>query len=527
MLLLHNAQIYTLDPERPQASAILIDRRHIVDIGDKHTLLSEAHGNVVSEDLDNRTVIPGLTDAHIHLEQYALSLDKVDCETATKVECLQNVSKRADRLHDDAWILGHGWNQNDWIDGFGTAADLDKISGNHPVYLTAKSLHAGWANSMALRMANISSVTADPPGGRIGRDQHGQPTGILFESAMDLITSVIPNAGVDLVVKAINNAQNSLWKVGITSVHDFDRSRCFQALQILNQRGDLRLRVIKSLPLEDLPHAVALGLRSGYGDDYLRIGSIKAFADGALGPRTAAMIQSYEGEPNNRGMLLLDREELSEHGRLAVENGLSLAVHAIGDRANHEVLGAFAQIRDFENEVGIHPLRHRIEHVQLLHHQDVNRLGELGIVASMQPIHATSDMPMADRYWGDRAGLAYGWRSQISSGAILAFGSDAPVESPNPFWGMHAAVTRQRVDGSPGSDGWIPDQKIGLLDALKAYTTGAAYAAGMETRVGKLARGYLADLIVLDENLFNCEPNKIRDIRPVSTMVSGIWVYKI
>jgi hypothetical protein len=258
----------------------------------------------------------------------------------------------------------------------------------------------------------------------------------------------------------------------------------------------------------------------------LRIGGVKAFADGALGPRTAAMLQPYEGEPENRGMLLLDSEELYEHGKQAVENGLSMAVHAIGDRANHEVLEAFQQLREHETSLGISRLRHRIEHVQLIHPRDAGRLAELGVFASMQPLHATSDMLMADQFWGERGGYSYAWRTQLQAGASLAFGSDAPVESPNPFRGLHAAVTRMREDGSPGIQGWYPEQRLSLTEALHAYTSGPAYLAHMETKLGKLAPGYLADLIVLDVDPFSCEPQQIRDLRPVATMVDGKWVYQ-
>jgi predicted amidohydrolase YtcJ len=244
------------------------------------------------------------------------------------------------------------------------------------------------------------------------------------------------------------------------------------------------------------------------------------------------MLQPYNGEPNNRGMLLLDAEELFEHGRKAVEAGFSMAVHAIGDRAVHEVLDAFTQLRHYEreNRIGGSPaqsnLRHRIEHVQVIHPQDAGRLGALGIIASMQPVHATSDMFMADRYWGDRAALAYAWRTQIDNGATLAFGSDAPVESPNPFLGLHAAVTRRCVDGSPGPEGWYPAQKITLLEALRGFTHGPAYTAHVEDRLGKLAPGYLADLLVLDRDPFRGEPEAIKEIRPLMTMVGGEWIYR-
>ncbi len=526
MLAIYNANIYTLNAAQPQVQALLIDRGIIVLAGGNDLILSEINSGDTRQDLDGLTIIPGLTDAHIHLEQYAFSLQKVDCETDTKEECLQRVKERSLHVPQGEWILGHGWNQNNWQAGFGTNADLDAITTTNPIYLTAKSLHAGWANSQALRLANIASHTPNPPGGQIGRDAEGNPNGILFESAMELIARMIPEPSTMQTIQAIRAAQGVLWQAGITSVHDFDRRRCFQALQILHNHGELGIRVLKSIPLEDLPHAIALGIRSGYGDDFLRIGSLKAFADGALGPHTAAMLQPYADDPENQGMLLLDREEIAEFGRQAVENGISLAVHAIGDRANHEVLDAFEQIRLFERQQGLPELRHRIEHVQLIHPQDVDRLAQLNIIASMQPIHATSDMLMADRFWGERARLAYAWRSQLDHGAMLAFGSDAPVESPNPFWGLHAAITRQRPDGSPSVDGWYPAQRLSLTEAILAYTRGAAHTAGMESRLGSLSPGYLADLLVLPSDPFKIAPNQIRDLRPVSTMVSGNWVFQ-
>ncbi len=539
MLLLENARMITLDDSSPPKNALLIDRGTILEVGDAATLCTRyqtAMGDwpaVERIDLEGRTLLPGLTDAHIHLMQYALSLQKVDCETTSKADCLLRVAQRAISTPAGQWILGHGWNQNSWEEGWGTLSELDMVAPNHPAYLTAKSLHAGWANSAALRLAGIHAGTPDPQGGRIGRNENGNPNGLLFESAMELVSAVIPAPTSGEVEIAIEQAQEKLWRYGLTGIHDFDRRTCFMALQSLHQSGRLKLRVTKSLPLEDLPYASGLGLSTGFGDDMLRIGSIKAFSDGALGPRTAAMLQAYEGEPENRGMLLMDGEELFEHGRAAVECGLSLAVHAIGDLANHQVLNAFQQLRQYERA---HPaggnldrsrkLRHRIEHVQVIHPDDAQRLAELDVIASMQPIHATSDMSMADRFWGKRAAYSYAVRTQLQAGARLAFGSDAPVESPNPFWGLHAAISRRRADGSPGPDGWYPEQRLSLAEAVAGYTTGAAYAAGQEACQGRIAPGFLADLTVLDENILDCDPHHIKDILPVGTMVGGEWVYR-
>jgi len=346
---------------------------------------------------------------------------------------------------------------------------------------------------------------------------------------MALVANVIPEPSQAEVEKAILQAQTQLVQMGLTSLHDFDRKRCFAALQHLHQQEQLMLRVTKSIPLEDLPYAAQLGLRTGFGDDHLRIGSVKGFADGALGPHTAAMIAPYEDDPQNQGILMLDGEELFEQGRTAIDSGLSLAIHAIGDRAVHEVLQGFSQLRDYEAAQApktSERLRHRIEHVQLIHPDDQSRLGELGIIASMQPIHATSDMEMADRFWGTRAVLSYAWRTQLNHGALLVFGSDAPVESPNPFWGLHAAVARRRADGSPREAGWYPEQRLDISESLHAFTTGPAYASGMEKRLGQLAPGFLADLLVLDRDIFHCDVMEIKDARPTATMVGGAWLWR-
>ncbi len=531
MKILINATIHTLNPEHPTATALAIDEERILAVGTDDFIQAEFARKGPVLNLEGRTVLPGLTDAHVHLQLYARSLTHIDCETSTLAECLERVRARAAVTAPGGWILGHGWQQNDWDDctqgvgGFPTAAMLDEISALHPIYLTAKSLHAGWANTAALRASQITNASPDPAGGALQRFADASPTGILLEGAMSLVSQAIPPAPDEQVIHEIENAQRRLWQLGLTGLHDFDRRRCFVALQTMQARGTLHLRVIKSLPVEDLDHAVGLGLRTGFGNDMLRIGHVKAFADGALGPHTAAMLQPYEDDPANTGMLLLDSEEIMEIGRLAGSNGLGLVIHAIGDRANHEVLNAYAGLRKFEQENGLPHYRHRIEHVQLIHPDDLPRLAPLGIIASMQPIHATSDMYAADRFWGERAEYSYAWQSIWMTGAPIAFGSDAPVESPNPFWGIHAAVTRTRPPGLPNPEGWRPAQKVSRLQAIAGFTTGAAFAAGVEDRLGHLAPGTLADLIVLDTDPFTCAPDEIRDIHPLKTMVNGEWVF--
>jgi predicted amidohydrolase YtcJ len=298
------------------------------------------------------------------------------------------------------------------------------------------------------------------------------------------------------------------------------------ALQILDTAGRLKLRVTKSVPLDLLPHAHALGLRTGFGSQHLQIGSVKVFMDGALGPRTAAMLQPYLNEPENRGILNMDGEQFFEQSRQAADVGLSMTAHAIGDRAMHEILDGYEQLRNYERERGLPALRHRIEHVQIVHPDDALRLSKLGIIASMQPIHATSDMFAAEKYWGERVNLAYAWRTQLDAGATLAFGSDAPVEVPNPFLGLYAAVTRRRLDGQPGPLGWHPEQCLSMQEALSAYTTGAAYAAGREDQLGRLSPGHYADLIVLEQDPFICSPDDLLTMRSTATMLAGEWLWQ-
>lgn len=343
---------------------------------------------------------------------------------------------------------------------------------------------------------------------------------------MTLVADLVPAPHPDRIAEAMEKAQPILWRMGLTGLHDFDRRDSFMALQTLHSQNKLKLRVTKNFPVENLEHAAEIGLRTGFGDDWLRIGSVKAFMDGALGPQTAAMIQPYIGDPENRGILNMDAEQLFEHGCRAADVGLGMTVHAIGDRANHEVLNAYEQLRGYENQNGLPHLRHRIEHVQIVHPDDAVRLAQLNIVASMQPLHATSDMLAADRFWGERSSLAYAWRTQLNHGARLAFGSDAPVESPNPFWGLHAAHTRRRADGSPRPEGWYPEQKLSLAEALEGYSLGPAYAAYAEHRLGRLAPGYLADLIVLEKDPFAGDPDELLMMESAATMIGGEWVYK-
>jgi predicted amidohydrolase YtcJ len=527
-LILSNARLHTLDAAQPTARSIAIRDNVILALGTDDAMRSLLPDAQVI-DLHDRCVIPGLIDAHLHAEWTALGLKNIDAEAPTLDELLRRVEERVKITPTGAWLRGHGWNQNVWGGIFPTKADLDRVAPEHPVFLTAKSGHAAWANSLALKMAGVTAGTPNPAGGEIVRDAQGEPTGIFFEDAMDLVGKFIPEPSAQQVADALRDALPLFHRVGLTGVHDFDGARALQAWQILKERGELNFRVSKTIPVALQEHAIALGIRSGFGDDRLRLNSVKSFADGALGPQTALMIDPYEGSTDNRGISTLDKEEMFENVRKASAAGLSSTIHAIGDKANHDVLDVFAMVRAEEKlrqEEGSARLRHRIEHVQLLHPDDFKRLAQLNISASMQPIHATSDMLIADRYWGQRSAGAYAWRTQLNAGARLAFGSDSPVESFNPFLGIHAAVTRRRIDGSPHPDGWYPEQRLTVEEAVYGFTMGAAYASYEETRKGSLTPGKLADLSVLDRDIFSIEPMEIAETQVLATMIDGQFVWR-
>jgi predicted amidohydrolase YtcJ len=517
--ILRHPRIYTGNIQHPWARALAVVDGHIAALDAEAEAWTAVPGAIV-EDLDGALVIPGLIDAHIHMMWYALSLRELNLRDLSREAILDCVATRARALPLGSWIVGRGWDQSTWDDSrFPTAIELDRVASQHPVALIAKNAHAWVVNTAALRAANITAATPDPQHGKIGRNAVGTPDGMLFENATRLVRAVIPPATLDEVVDALDEAQDHLLAFGITGVHDVDGEPAFAAFQELRRQERLRLRVVKYVRLESFDAALAVGLRTGFGDDWLRFGGLKLFADGALGARTGAMFAPYESEPDNVGLLTMEPDDLAEIARRAAAGGLALAIHAIGDRANALVLDALEAARS------INPgLRHRIEHVQHIRLEDQARLGRAGFVASMQPIHAIHDMTMADRYLGPyRTPQAYAWRSVANTGSVLAFGSDAPIEIFDPFIGLYAAVTRRREDGFPGPDGWYPEQRLTLAEALRAYTWGAAYAAGLESRVGLLAPGYVADLAILDHNIFALPPEALLQTCVNRVMVDGHW----
>ncbi len=546
-LVLINGRIYTQQPGQPYVTAIAIVDDKILAVGpdDEMRALLRPGGKLIN--LEGRFVTPGLVDAHVHFRSLALEMQRLDLtNTRSLDDVLSCVSQAASTGGSEEWLLGRGWNQADWASKvFPQASDLDLVVPNRPVMLRHKSGHAAWVNRRALVLSGIDHHTPDPPGGHIQRDPDGSPTGILFEEAIKLVSNHVPKPNLLELADAMVRAQERCLRAGLTGIHDFDGRSCFQALQLLHQADSLKLRVVKNIPLTRLEHALGLGLRTGFGDNWLRIGGVKMFADGALGSKTAAMIAPYEGEPENRGLVVSDKEVLFANANIASANGISVSIHAIGDRANHDVLDVFEALRKEENarleselfmsnplriahaqqKKPTPPLRHRIEHAQLLHPEDIGRFAQLGIIASMQPIHATADMEMADRYWGQRARYGYAWRTLLESGATLVFGSDSPVDPVEPLTGIYAAVSRRRSDGTPGEDGWYPEQRLTIAQALSAYTLGPAIASAQEQLLGSISPGKLADLTIFDRDIFAVSADEILELKVDGTMVNGQMMY--
>ncbi len=425
---------------------------------------------------------PGLGDSHLHLEALALGRLGVDLSGArSREEALERVHRRARSLPSDAWLLGRGWYNDQWrAPGFPDRHDLDSAAAGRPVLLHRADGHSAWLSTAALRAAGITPGTSDPEGGVIDRGPDGGPTGILRESAIALAATAVPVVPAAAYDGALLAALRDLARLGLTSVQSFDGPRSFASLQRLHAAQRLPLRVTHHLPVAQLGEAERMGVRSGLGDDTLRIWGVKGFLDGSLGSRTAQML-------DGSGVEVMPQDELEDAVRRCARAGLNICLHAIGDRAVRRALNALLPL------AGARPdWRPRLEHAQFVHPDDAPRFRAGGVIASMQPIHAVTDRPLTDAEWPKQAAHAHAWKALKRAGAILAFGTDAPVESADPLACLHAATTWRREVG------WHPEQALSQREALSAYTVGAAFSAGLERELGRLAAGYLCDVTVVD-----------------------------
>ena len=542
---LYNGPIYTLDPAMPRVQALGIRDGRVFVAGSEGKVQAAVGGRAEPLNLHGRAVIPALTDAHIHFTAYALGRRELRLEDVDAFDTLvARAAAAAAALPKGAWLLGGGWDHSRWGGRWPHAADIDARTPDRPIFLTRKDGHSGWANSRALELAGIDDTTPDPPGGSIQREKK-QATGMLFENALDLVRRHIPAMTQADRLDAVRAAMIEAHSYGMAGIHLMpgltagDGALTLSDYQALRALGQLKLRCLLQIGLDGLDDALRLGMRSGLGDRWLRIGGVKMFSDGSLGSETAEMLSHYEGR-RHLGTATMSTDDLNDAVRSALVGGIAVTIHAIGDAANRRVLDAIELAHMDLGDQGSgnessqppipnpqSPIPNRIEHAQIVHPQDIPRFAQLGVIASMQPIHATADMESADRLWGERSANAYAWKSLQAAGATLAFGSDAPVEALNPWLSVHAAVTRQRPGNLP-PDGWYPEQRIDITSALRGFCAGAAAAAGAAHEQGTLLPGMLADLAILSADPFKIDPSHLHAVKSELTMIEGevVWEKK-
>jgi predicted amidohydrolase YtcJ len=529
-LVLHNARIHTVDPDRPIATAFAVRNGRFQAVGPDDAVL-EAHPTARRINAEGRTVVPGFIDAHAHLLESGLSLTRADLANAQSVEgAVEQLRAFAERhdLPDGAWLRGHGWDETDWSPPTRPSRIfLDAAFPDRPVWLTRTDVHAGWANTAALEATvglDRLREMSDPDGGHISRDDQDNPTGVLIDEAMALVTDQMPPPGDERRNEALRTALDHTARHGITSLHDagvpFSQIRRVERF-IDDDAFPLRLYAMIDGRGETFDYFCENGPLH-HDSGRLQVESVKFFADGALGSRGAALLDDYADDLGNRGFLLQDESTFRDNVQAAVACGLQVNTHAIGDRANRLVLDAY----EAAMEACDAPIRRpRIEHAQILHPDDLTRFEELDVIASVQPLFATSDKGwVADRLGPDRLEGAYAWKSLQDAGAHLAFGSDAPVEPINPLRGLHAAVTRQDVGGHPDG-GWHPSERVSRSTALQAYTLGAAAAAFQENEVGSITPGKRADWVVLSRDIVRCEADQLLDTTVLATYLDGAPVH--
>lgn len=524
---LHGAQIYTVDPEQPEAEALAIRGERILMVGSNDDVLG-AYPDARRVDAEGQAVIPGFIDAHAHLMGLGESLIQVDLVgTTSKQEILDRLEDFAQDLPEDAWLTGRGWDQNDWPEqAFPTRADLDQAFPDRPVWLTRIDGHAAWANTAALEAVGMDRLqsTDDPEGGTIVRDENGRPTGVFVDAAMGIVGQVVPDPSDAKLDRALELALQETAEVGLTGVHDAGADRAtIQRYQRFIDADRFGLRVYAMIGGRGatFDHYCDAGPLHNY-DDRLAVRSVKFYIDGALGSRGAALLEDYSDDPGNRGLLLPQPDAFRENVQAAMACGFQVNTHAIGDRGNRIALDAYEAAM---GRLGTTRGRHRVEHAQIVAPGDIPRFAALDVIASVQPTHATSDMYWAeDRLGPERIEGAYAWRSLLGRGARLALGSDFPVEQVDPLLGFHAAVTRQDAERWP-EGGWHPEERLTRHEALRGFTLDAAYSAFQEDDLGSLEPGKLADFVILSQDIMAVRPETLLDTEVVATYLGGVPIY--
>ncbi len=525
-----NANGYTLNAkgELVQFSALAFDERgRITAVGSNAEVTAKAKG-ARQVDMQGRTVLPGLIDAHGHVFGLGQQLTQLDLSATTSLaDATKAIAAYAKANANHAWIRGRGWNQENWKLGrFPTAQELDAIVSDRPVWLERVDGHAGWANSRTLALAGITKSTPDPAGGKIQRDANGEATGVLVDAAQELVTKVMP-AQTELEARMVlDKSLQELARVGLTAVHDagigVGEDRLYRNYAD-NKKLSARVYAMIGGTGEDFDQLAKNGPLKDYGDGMYALRAVKLYSDGALGSRGAALIKPYSDEPHSHGLLFYKSAQMDQMMTKAMRKGYQVNVHAIGDAGNKQILDIYQkELKATKSEAQ----RHRIEHAQVVTPADIPRFKTLGIIPSMQPTHATSDKNMAETRVGpERIKGAYAWRSFLHQGSRIACGSDFPVESPNPFFGIHAAVTRMDHAGQPVA-GWYPNQAMSLKEAFRCFTLDAAYAGHQENSLGSLEPGKHADFIVIDRDLFRMPTYDIFKTGVLETWVGGKQVFK-
>lgn len=528
-LVLLNGKVWTVNPAQPRAEAVAVRGPRIAAVGTTAEIRRWIGPRTEVLDLDGRLVLPGFNDAHVHFYSGGRSLASVQLRTArSREEFRERVRAYAARLPKGRWIVGGEWDHENWKPAALPSRDwIDDATPDHPVFVSRLDGHMALANSVALRLAGITRATPDPPGGAIVRDAAGEPTGVLKDAAMSAVARVIPEPGEEELIEAVRAAMRHAAENGVTSVQDMSATpEVLRVYQELLRRGELTVRIYGAQPLRSWERLSRVGIAAGFGNDKLKIGALKAFGDGSLGSTTALFFDPYSDAPETAGLAadeMIPEGKMRERIAAADRAGLQVMVHAIGDRANHTVLGMF---EDAGKRNGARDRRFRIEHAQHLRMEDIARFGELAVVASMQPYHAIDDGRWAEKRIGaERAKGSYAFRALLDGGATLAFGSDWPVAPIEPLMGIYAAATRATLDGlRPG--GWIPEQKIGVAEAIRAFTLGSAYASFDEGVKGSIEPDKLADLVVLTRDILAIEPEEIAQTKVAITVFDGKVIYR-
>jgi len=529
-LIVHNATVYTVNTAQPQAEAVAVRGDRIVLVGSTDAALALRGAQTRVIDAQGATLVPGIQDSHGHFTNLGASLQILPLRGTTSYEqIVEMVRTRAASARPGEWIQGRSWDQNLWpVKEWPHHAALTAAAPNNPVYLTRVDGHAALVNEAAFDAAGVTRATADPPGGRIIRDVHGEPAGVLIDSAQDLVSAKIPPVSREQLEEQILLADAEARKLGLTMVHDAGTTpEHVAAYQRLIDAGTLKTRLYVMLrgPLAMLEPEFKKGPLINYGGHRLTVRAIKIGADGALGSRGAALLEPYSDEPSTRGLMTTPPEEIYAQTLAASRAGFQTCIHAIGDRGNRIAMDVFERV---QGEIsGARNLRMRNEHAQILDAAEIPRFAKLNVIASMQATHATSDMPWVPaRVGAARADEgAYVWQRLIKSGVVLANGSDFPVEEPNPMLGFYAAITRQDPAGQP-SGGWMPDERLSREEMLKSFTWNAAYAAHAENDLGSLEVGKLADMVLLDKDVMTIDPKEILVTRPLITIVGGEVTYE-